>query len=152
MYQNIHRYSSGSMAPAFALHDRNGKEVTLAEYKGKVVYLAFWATWCGACQRKMALMKDAERDFADRNPEVVFIHVSLDKNTTAWQSTIAFTNYPGLHLNSPDGPVGALAKTFGISALPEYYIISRNGAFAEKPASHDIEELFAVLTDLTKGK
>ncbi len=150
MYQNMHRYSSGSPAPPFALLDRNGKAVSLTDFKGKAVYLAFWATWCGACQRKMALMQDAERAYASQNPDVVFIHVSLDKNVSAWQNTLTMTNYPGLHLNSPDGPVGALAKSYGISALPEYYLISKGGQFAEKPASHDIEELKAVLTDLSK--
>ena len=85
-----------------------------------------------------------------QDPNVVFVHISLDKNVSAWQTAIQESKYPGVHLNSSDGPVGAIAKRYNINSLPEFYLISKSGAFAEKPVSHDNEELKAMLLDLSK--
>jgi thiol-disulfide isomerase/thioredoxin len=150
MYQQKHRYSAGSPAPVFALQDNKGQVVSLQDFKGKVVYVDFWATWCGACIRKMALMQETTKAIMQQDPNVVFVHISLDKNVSAWQNALQSNNYPGIHLNSSEGPGGALAKKYNISALPEFYVISKDGSFAEKPASHDGEELKALLMNLTK--
>ncbi len=150
LYQDTRKYSAGSEAPPFKLADNTGKNIALTDLKGKVIYLDFWATWCGSCIRKMALMQEAEKLIMQEDPNVVFVHVSLDKNVSAWQTALQNTNYPGLHLNSPDGPLGALAKEYNINALPEYYLIDKSGLFAEKPASHDTEELKTMLFDLSK--
>src|SRR3954447_7712257 len=53
-------------APAFSLQDTDGKAVTLAEYKGKVVLLNFWATWCGPCKIEIPWFAEFERKYKDR--------------------------------------------------------------------------------------
>jgi peroxiredoxin len=150
MYQQKRRYAAGSPAPAFALQDSKGQVISLQDFKGKVVYVDFWATWCGACIRKMALMQETTRAIMQQDPNVVFVHISLDKNVSAWQNVLQTNNYPGVHLNSAEGPSGILAKKYNISALPDFYVISKDGSFAEKPASHDSEELKALLINLAK--
>jgi thiol-disulfide isomerase/thioredoxin len=150
MYQQKHRYAAGSPAPTFELQNNKGQVISLQDFKGKVVYVDFWATWCGACIRKMALMQETTRVVMEQDPNVVFVHISLDKNVSAWQNAVQNNNYPGIHLNASDGPGGALAKRYNISALPEFYVISKDGSFAEKPASHDSEELKALLFNLAK--
>jgi thiol-disulfide isomerase/thioredoxin len=63
-----------------SLKDMNGKQVHLRDYRGKVVVLNFWATWCGPCKDEMPMFVEAEREYGDRG--VVFVGASLDDKET----------------------------------------------------------------------
>jgi len=63
-------------APAFSLPDLNGKKVELTQYKGKVVFLNFWATWCGPCKEEMPSMEALYQEFKDKG--FVFLTISVD--------------------------------------------------------------------------
>jgi thiol-disulfide isomerase/thioredoxin len=67
-------------APELKLRDLNGQKVRLSEYRGKVVVLNFWATWCGPCRAEMPRMVEAEKTWAEKR--VVFIAISLDDDKT----------------------------------------------------------------------
>jgi thiol-disulfide isomerase/thioredoxin len=60
--------------------DLNGRKVSLRDYRGKVVVLNFWATWCVPCNAEMPMFVDAEKEYAPRG--VVFVAASLDDRTT----------------------------------------------------------------------
>ena len=73
--------ASANDKPAnLTLHDLSGKKVRLQTYRGKVVVLNFWATWCGPCREEMPMMVDAEKAWAAKG--VSFIAISLDDNKT----------------------------------------------------------------------
>jgi len=63
----------GEAAPDFSLRDINGKEVSLSSYKGKVVLVNFWATWCGPCKLEMPHLDKMDREFEARGFEVISI-------------------------------------------------------------------------------
>ena len=71
----------GEAAPAFTLRDINGKQVNLADYKGKVVLINFWATWCQPCQVEMPHLEKMHKDFADRG--FVVLSISIDEARSA---------------------------------------------------------------------
>lgn len=110
-------------APDFTLPDPGGKKVSLKDYRGKVVFLAFWATWCEYCREEIPAMESLYRDYKDKGLEIVAVNIK-DKRADA----LAFIkkhriSYPVLM--DPEGEVGLL---YGAYATPTVYLIDRNGA------------------------
>jgi peroxiredoxin len=114
------------VAPNFALKDSDGRTVQLADYRGKVVLLNFWATWCGPCKIEIPWFTEFERRHKDRGFAVVGI--SMDEE--GWDAVKPFLseyriNYRVLMGNN------AVAQLYdGVSALPTTFLIDREGRIA----------------------
>jgi peroxiredoxin len=110
-------------APDFTLKDGEGRKVSLSDFRGKVVLLNFWATWCGPCKIEMPWFVDFQRKYKDQGFSVVA--VSLDEE--GWDVVKPFAedlklNFPVLLGNDE------LADRFGgIQALPTTLIIDKEG-------------------------
>lgn len=115
-------------APGFALADAKGASVRLSDFKGKVVLLDFWATWCGGCKVEIPWYMEFENKYKDSGLAV--IGVSMDED--GWKSVKPFLektklNYPVVIGNED------LAKLYGVDAMPMTLLIDREGKIA---ASH----------------
>jgi len=110
-------------APEFTLQDADGKTVKLSDYKGKVVLLDFWATWCGPCKIEIPWFMEFQRKYKDQGFSVV--GVSMDEG--GWQTVKPFVeefkmNYPVVIGNDET------ATAFGgIDVLPTTFIIDKQG-------------------------
>ena len=110
-------------APNFTLPDVSGKQVSLADHKGKVVLLNFWATWCGPCKREIPDFMEMKRDYAGRDFEIIGVSVDQDgvrkvepfvKNTGI--------NYPVLvDGNKISGLYG------GVQSIPTTFVLDKEG-------------------------
>ncbi len=112
----------GEYAPAFSLTDLGGKALDLAAYRGKVVLLDFWATWCAPCRIEIPYFVDLQNRYRDRGLQVVGI--SLDDEAAPVR---AF--YQQMKMNYPVA-IGdaALAERYGgIVALPAAFVIGCDG-------------------------
>jgi len=110
------------VAPDFTLPDPGGRKVSLEKFRGKVVFLNFWATWCESCREEMPSMERLYQEFKGKGLEIVAVNVK-DKRPAA----LAFVkelklSYPVLM--DPEGEVGLLYGAFG---LPVTYLIDRKG-------------------------
>ena len=94
----------GQPAPDFTLHDPDGQPVSLSQFKGKVVLLDFWASWCGPCIADLGTLRKIKKKTAAQ--PVVFLNVSLDANEAAWKQAIAKHEIQGVHVRS-DGASSA---------------------------------------------
>ena len=113
-------------APDFNLKDVHNEDVKLSEFKGKVVLLNFWATWCGPCKIEMPWFVEFQREYKDRGFSV--IAVSMDEE--GWDIVRPFTE--DLKLNFPV-VIGddQIADGFGgVAALPTTFIIDKQGRIA----------------------
>ena len=110
------------VAPDFTLPDPGGKKVSLKDFRGKVVFLNFWATWCGFCKDEMPTMDRLYREFKGKGFEIVAVNVK-DKRPEA----LAFVKQLKLTypiVIDPEGEVGLLYGAFG---MPTTYLIDRKG-------------------------
>jgi len=132
-------------APSFALKDASGKLVQLADYKGKVVLLDFWATWCGPCKIEIPWFTEFERKYKDRGFEV--LGVSMDDD--GWKSVTPFVTEKKINYRIVMGDDKTGDQFGGLEALPTTFVIDRSGRIAsvhvgltnKKDFSDAIEEL-----------
>jgi cytochrome c biogenesis protein CcmG/thiol:disulfide interchange protein DsbE len=123
------------MAPSFSIPDLNRHNVNLADYRGRVVLLDFWATWCTPCREEIPHFVAWQNQYQDSGLQV--IGISMDDNES---SVLRF--YQEFKMNYPVAMGNAeLADAYGgILGLPVTFVIGRNGQIRAK---------YAGMTDLT---
>lgn len=119
-------HTAGVKAPEFTLKDNTGKQVSLSDFKGKVVYMDIWASWCAPCLMQMNKAKELKEHFKN-NKDVVFLYVSIDGSEEKWKNTIQKKNLQGVHLLSRDGKESDITGKYNIQAIPRFILIDKNG-------------------------
>ena len=119
----------GYLAPGFTLEMMNqGKAVNLSDYKGKVVLLNFWATWCFPCRKEMPSMQELYQIFKDRNFEI--LAVNMDK--FGKEKVISFVSNYGLTFPILLDKELKTALIYEVRNIPTSYIIDKNGIIKDK--------------------
>lgn len=113
-------------APAFTLKDSNGKSVSLADYKGKVVLLNFWATWCGPCKIEIPWFIEFEQKYKDQGFAV--LGVAMDEE--GWDVVKPYLTKKKINYRTLLGNDSVGALYGGVDSLPTTFIIDRNGKIA----------------------
>jgi peroxiredoxin len=114
------------VAPNFTLKDADGKVVHLADYKGKVVLLDFWATWCSPCKVEIPWFMDMQRKSKDRGLEV--LGVAMDDE--GWEVVKPFVAKMGVNYRILAGNDATAQAYGGVDALPTTFLIDRTGKIA----------------------
>jgi len=114
----------GMPAPDFTLTDIDGNQVSLSDFKGKVVYLDFWASWCGPCLQQIPSARELKSRMEGQ--DVVFLYVSVDEDEAAWRKKVADEKIEGIHVNVP-GFQHEVPKSYNIRGVPAFFIIGRDG-------------------------
>ena len=113
-------------APDFSLNDAGNTPVSLAVYKGKVVLLNFWATWCHGCKQEIPWYVEFQNKYKDRG----FIVIGVSMDADGWKSVEPFLkekklNYPVVIGNDD------LAGKYGLGPMPMSVLIDRDGRIAD---------------------
>ncbi|HEY3111930.1 MAG TPA: TlpA disulfide reductase family protein [Chloroflexota bacterium] len=114
-------------APVFALTGFDGKPVQLADLRGQIVVVNFWASWCPPCREEAPVLERAWRAYRDRGVVLVGLAIwDREPNSRAFLREFA-ASYP----SAPD-PSGEAAIAYGIRGLPETIVVDRAGQIARK--------------------
>ncbi|MBK8882728.1 MAG: TlpA family protein disulfide reductase [Bacteroidales bacterium] len=115
----------GNSAPDFNLKDLTGKYYSLSDFKGKIIYLHFWATWCGPCLAELPVLNKLITDV--NNDAVVFVNVCLDHDIIKWEQIITKDKLLGMNLICDGDWSKSLDSLYKIASIPHYTLIDKNG-------------------------
>jgi len=116
----------GERAPDFSLRSLGGEIVSLAQFRGRVVILDFWASWCGPCRTTMPTLHALWQDVASRG--VVLVGISLDRSEASAAAYLAANNYEDMvALWESLAAAQSVASLYGVRAIPRTLVIDRNG-------------------------
>ena len=111
-------------APDFTLEDMDAKKFSLKDYRGKVVLLNFWATWCPPCRREMPSMERLHQKFKDKDFAVLALNQMEDGD-----QVFTFTGDLGVDLSFPIvyDTDSSVSRAYGVMGLPTTYLIDKKG-------------------------
>jgi thiol-disulfide isomerase/thioredoxin len=116
--------SSSGPAPAFKLSARGGKSIDLAQFKGQVVMINFWATWCGPCRQEMPLLEDIYKKYKPMGFTMLAVNVEPDsKAAEAWLGKLAKpVSFPvAFDVDSK------VSKAYKVAGMPSTVFVDRKG-------------------------
>jgi len=136
---------SGTSDFPFKLKGLDGKEHQLADFKGKVIYIDFWASWCGPCRQQFPFAKELHKKFSEKQlKEILFLYISIDNTEDVWKNAIEQNQLEGYHLISPGGWDSQVVRSFKINSIPRYMLIDKKGKVsnpdAKRPSSEEIQD------------
>lgn len=109
-----------------------GKDIMdsiLINHKGKVIYMDFWATWCGPCKAEMPYSKELIKKYAGK--DLAFVFICIDSNEKNWKLDLSQLQLAGSHYFCSPEQSGGIRKGLGIEGIPFYVLINKQGQITE---------------------
>lgn len=118
------------------LTDLRGNQFNFAKYKGKVIYVDFWASWCGPCRQEFPFSKKIHASLTEKQKKnIVFLYISIDENPDNWKNAIEKLQLDnGEHGYSEGGWASEVVRKYQINGIPRYMIIDKNGTIVQLDA------------------
>lgn len=143
--------AAGAPAPDFEAITPDGKSVHLSDYKGKIVVLDFWATWCGPCQQSLPHLEKVYQQIKEKGVTVLAVCVwdqkaEYDKWVTARKTTFSFQTAFDPAGRGDKSIAGSL---YGVSGIPTQYVIDKDGKVASSTVGYE-EGIYPLETALAK--
>jgi thiol-disulfide isomerase/thioredoxin len=134
-------------APTFELRDADGNIARIADYKGKVVLINFWATWCVPCKEEIPWLIEFERKYKDEG----FAVIGIDRDETGWPFARPYMQKMGMNYRVVIGDRRTAYKYGAADSLPATYLIDKQGRVAaihfglvsRKKVEEEIKKLLA---------
>ncbi len=133
----------GQPAPAFTLDDLDGQPVSLSQFKGQVVLLDFWSSWCKPCISDLPDLRKIKEETVGW--PVVFLNISLDVDEAAWRKAVDNHEIEGVHVRA-DGWSTEVTESYQVSVLPAYYLVDAQGLILDRLSGvKDTDEIVAMI-------
>ena len=136
------QYSSlypGATAPDAEFHDIDNKVYHLSDFKGKVIYIDTWATWCGPCKAEIPALQKLEEEYHDKN--IQFISISTDQSLQSWIDFLKKQPMGGLQGHNTQNTALSISALYKVNSIPRFILIDQEGKIvnsnAPRPSSGD---------------
>lgn len=124
----------------FTFKDINGEEVSLSDFKGKVVYMDLWGSWCRPCLHEMPSSRKLRETYSG-NENVVFLFVAvMEKTEEGWKAAVEKHVQGGVNLRSQDEPGSEFRNFYDKGYVPHYFLIDKDGKMADPKAKRPSEK------------
>lgn len=140
-----YRRSTGMSLPEMSLRDTSGHSISLKDFKGKFVYLEFWASWCRPCMREMQPLHELQEQMAG-NDNIVWVLISYDKDKSAWRSAIAEKGVKGIHLIASSKDIQKFKDELNIYSIPFSIWVGKDGKIVKYDAPRPSEGIYHKLS------
>ncbi len=124
-------------APNFTLTDLNGQKVSLSDFKGKVIIVDFWATWCGPCKMEIPSFIKLQEDYKD---DVVILGISLDKSGP--KAVVPFAKKMNINYPIVYGDGSVVQAYGGVRGIPTTFVIDRDFNIQRKYVGYTDHKVF----------
>jgi thiol-disulfide isomerase/thioredoxin len=114
--------ASGSPAPGFELDSLAGKQVNLADYKGQVVLLNFWASWCGPCRKEMPILEQLHKAYKSKGVQLVGVNVEPNSDDARKYLHSTPVSFPVVFDRT-----SSVSKLYQVQGMPNTVILDRSG-------------------------
>ena len=142
------RMAEGNVAPEFSYPTPDGKKnLGPQDFKGKILVLDFWASWCGPCRQEIPHLKEAYKTYHDKGVE--FFSVSIDKDGTAWRKALKEENMPWKQAQASKAGKDVM-KLYQFSGIPYILVLDKDGKIVAKNLRG--KALMDKLDEMTSGK
>ena len=145
----IRSMGAGEAAVNFEGNTVDGKKVALSDFKGKVVLVDVWATWCGPCKKEIPALQKLEEEMKDQN--VVFISYSVDelKDAEKWKKMVETEKLGGVQLMGDAAFKSTICVDYKINAIPRFLLFDKAGKIvsidAQRPSNPELKEIITKL-------
>ena len=135
----------GKPAPDFTLTGIDGKTYSIADFKGKLLYIDFWATWCSPCRAELPHLAKLKEAYANKN--ITIIGISLDDDKAAWEKMVTEEPMKGIQLHAEKAWQSDVSKSYQIYGIPTFVLIDAEGNIIDYPATRPSEPETILLID-----
>lgn len=148
-YNKLKNITAGNASPTFNFENHKGGTTSLADLKGKYVYIDVWATWCAPCLREIPFLKEIEKEFGDKNIQFVGISIDEPKDYDKWTGMVTEHQLVGTQLMSDNNWNSQFVKDYAILGIPRFILIDPAGkivaADAPRPSDPELKILLTTL-------
>jgi hypothetical protein len=143
LFREVETTAPGRPAPDFTLTDMGGADISVSDYRGRVVFLTFWAGYSLRCIQDIAFLREFQREMQHVH-DLVFLSVAVDGDEHSWLDAVALHQFRGEHVHV-DGLRHEVPDSYRVRQVPTYFLIGRDGNFLEnrlpEPSEPEFREL-----------
>lgn len=129
----IEKTKPGTVAPTFNYEDINGNMVSSESFKGKVVYIDVWATWCGPCRGEIPSLKKMEEEL--HGEPIAFVSISIDDDKKAWEKMVKEDKLGGYQLFAEGAWKSSITNAYAIRGIPRFIMVDKEGLIVNANAT-----------------